>query len=110
MNEIPEADGMKLLEEAAHRYARYPQGFPRDVKITLTDEQWNAVAFALEGMLIANHTENSCIAPEFIDTQWQEAMTVIRKTMQDTLRPLAEAEVAKATEQLIREIEEEQQK
>lgn len=107
MDEFTQEEGMRRLEEAAQRYARYPQGQPHEVTVTLSDEQWNAVAFAVEGMLIANRTEDSSIAPPWIDAQWVEAITAIRVAVHATIKPLAEASLKRGAEELLTEIEKE---
>lgn len=107
MNEYTQEEAMKRLEEAARRYSRYPQGKPHNVTVTLNDEQWNAVAFAIEGMLIANRAEDSSIAPPWIDDQWVDAIKAIRTAVHDTIKPLAEASIQQGADELLAEIEKE---
>lgn len=104
MESMSQEEGFDRLAEAAERYARYPQGSPFPVTVTLTDEQWNAVRYALEGMLIANNTEGSEIAPNYINNQWVESIRVIREEAQAQLGPRVEAQISLATDELLDDI------
>lgn len=96
MKKYTKQEGLQALLNAAVQRSTYPQDSVKvDVGIILDDEQWNAVQFAIEAMLIAQCTEDNQIAPDFITEQLHTSLHHIHDTVKDVLRERAEEEAQK---------------
>jgi hypothetical protein len=102
MTTYSKLEGLALLAQAVYHHSNYPQGQPIDISITLSDEQWNAVAFALQACVIAQSTEGNALLPEWLADQIHEALHVISGTTKGVLATMFKNEA----DEIVRELRE----
>jgi hypothetical protein len=87
-------EGLEQYAVSAARRSSYPiTDVKVDVGIILNDEQWNAVLFALESMLIAQCTEGSRIVADHVVEYMHEALHHIHNVVGEVLAEKAMEEL-----------------
>jgi hypothetical protein len=88
-----EEEAAAMLFAAAENHAKYPQNAETQmVTVTLTDEQWNVVAFAISAALIAQITEGHQMLPEFMTDQLLNSGRAIYEATSAVLKDAIEEE------------------
>jgi hypothetical protein len=88
MASYEDEEAIKRLENAAKTAAEYPQGEPYPVAVTLTDEHWAAVIYALISASTVNLTKGGQAVPMHVIEQMIEASRVIQKTVIDLTKDM----------------------
>lgn len=83
---ISDEQAMVMLARVYEVHTGYPQGDPIPISITLTDEQWNAIAAACQITLITHSLSTQGPLPDWLLNQIIESGHVIGTTVGDVVK------------------------
>lgn len=70
--------GSRRIAELASMAREYPTGLPYPVTVTMSDEQWVAVMFAVASIVVHEATEGAPqVFPEWVNPRQREALEAI---------------------------------